>query len=62
MSEKKEELIESLKKEVSNQKPFIIRILVVASILLGIYYLTSPYQRCARVMSDVLYCNSTTNW
>ena len=44
-------------------KSFIIKCLVVAALVGGMYYAFSPYQNCLREsFGGMSYCERTTSW
>ena len=38
------------------------KILIIVVIVIGLYYLMSPYQNCVRANVDVGYCIYNTSW
>lgn len=43
-------------------KNFLVRVVVVFVLLVGLYYIISPYQNCMREFDNSRRCFSTTNF
>ena len=56
-NEEKEE-----KKEPKFYDTFIGRVVIIVVVVIGLYYLFSPYQNCIRSGADKHRCIVATNW
>ena len=64
MDKERETFSQGIKKEVVNDKRFIIRLVLIAAVVAGLYLFLSPYQSCLRKSgeAELRYCGANTNW
>ena len=50
------------KKEPKFYDTFIGRVVIIVVVVIGLYYLMSPYQKCVRMKNNPSWCLGKTNW
>lgn len=58
----KNEIDVTIKNFLNNTDVVILRILVIAIVCVGLYFLMSPYENCKRTGWSARYCLSKTSW
>jgi len=62
MSKNEENTSEVVEQEKQTTNDFWLKLTVIVAIVVGLYFIMSPYQNCMREVDRARYCLMKTSW